>query len=71
MPGHLERHDLAPRAPCAPDEEGRDILYRLAAISDVFLTNKMPSVREKLKTDVDDIRARLLPIERDYAGTAS
>ena len=38
-------------------DEGRDILYRLAAISDVFLTNKMPSVREKLKTDVDDIRA--------------
>ena len=26
-------------------------------ISDVFLTNKMPSVREKLKTDIDDIRA--------------
>ena len=38
-------------------DEGRDILYQLAAISDVFLTNKMPSVREKLKTDVDDIRA--------------
>ena len=38
-------------------DEGRDILYKLAAISDVFLTNKMPSVREKLKTDVDDIRA--------------
>ena len=37
-------------------DEGRDILYRLAAISDVFLTNKMPSVREKLKTDIDDIR---------------
>jgi crotonobetainyl-CoA:carnitine CoA-transferase CaiB-like acyl-CoA transferase len=34
-------------------DEGRDILYQLAAISDVFLTNKMPSVREKLKTDVD------------------
>ena len=38
-------------------DEGREILYRLAAISDVFLTNKMPSVREKLKTDIDDIRA--------------
>jgi crotonobetainyl-CoA:carnitine CoA-transferase CaiB-like acyl-CoA transferase len=38
-------------------DEGRDILYKLAAISDVFLTNKMPSIREKLKTDVDDIRA--------------
>jgi crotonobetainyl-CoA:carnitine CoA-transferase CaiB-like acyl-CoA transferase len=38
-------------------DEGRDILYRLAAISDVFLTNKMPGVRAKLKTDVADIRA--------------
>lgn len=38
-------------------DEGRDILYKLAAISDVFLTNKMPGVRAKLKTDVDDIRA--------------
>src|SRR3954447_5346212 len=34
-------------------DEGREILYQLAAISDVFLTNKMPSVREKLKTDID------------------
>jgi crotonobetainyl-CoA:carnitine CoA-transferase CaiB-like acyl-CoA transferase len=38
-------------------EEGLDILYRLAATCDVFLTNKMPSVRTKLKIDVDDIRA--------------
>ncbi|MDQ1431324.1 MAG: hypothetical protein QOF40_1926 [Actinomycetota bacterium] len=38
-------------------DEGRDILYKLAAISDVFLTNKMPGVRAKLKTDVDDIKA--------------
>jgi len=38
-------------------DEGRDILYQLAAISDVFLTNKMPGVRAKLKTDVADIRA--------------
>jgi crotonobetainyl-CoA:carnitine CoA-transferase CaiB-like acyl-CoA transferase len=37
--------------------EGRDILYRLAAKADVFLTNKMPGVREKLQIDVDDIRA--------------
>src|SRR5262249_57639958 len=36
---------------------GRDILYRLAATSDVFLTNKMAGVRERLKVDVDDIRA--------------
>ena len=38
-------------------EEGLDILYKLAATCDVFLTNKMPSVRTKLKVDVDDIRA--------------
>ncbi|HXY95306.1 MAG TPA: CoA transferase [Acidimicrobiia bacterium] len=38
-------------------DEGLDILYRLAETSDVFLTNKLPSVRTKLKVDVDDIRA--------------
>jgi crotonobetainyl-CoA:carnitine CoA-transferase CaiB-like acyl-CoA transferase len=37
--------------------EGLDILYKLAATSDVFLTNKLPSVRTKLHIDVDDIRA--------------
>src|SRR5207244_5875800 len=37
--------------------DGIDILYRLVATSDVFLTNKLPSVRTKLKLDVDDIRA--------------
>jgi crotonobetainyl-CoA:carnitine CoA-transferase CaiB-like acyl-CoA transferase len=37
--------------------EGLDILYQLAATCDVFLTNKLPSVRTKLKIDVDDIRA--------------
>jgi crotonobetainyl-CoA:carnitine CoA-transferase CaiB-like acyl-CoA transferase len=38
-------------------DDGIDILYRLAASCDVFLTNKLPSVRSKLKIDVDDIRA--------------
>src|SRR5262249_7864742 len=38
-------------------EEGLDILYKLAKTCDVFLTNKLPSVRTKLKIDVDDIRA--------------
>jgi crotonobetainyl-CoA:carnitine CoA-transferase CaiB-like acyl-CoA transferase len=38
-------------------EAGIDILYRLAATCDVFLTNKLPSVRAKLKVDVEDIRA--------------
>jgi crotonobetainyl-CoA:carnitine CoA-transferase CaiB-like acyl-CoA transferase len=38
-------------------DDGLDILYRLAATSDVFLTNKLPSVRRKLRIDVDDVRA--------------
>ncbi|HSA53612.1 MAG TPA: CoA transferase, partial [Yinghuangia sp.] len=38
-------------------EAGREILYRLAATADVFLTNKLPSVRTKLCIDVEDIRA--------------
>jgi crotonobetainyl-CoA:carnitine CoA-transferase CaiB-like acyl-CoA transferase len=37
--------------------EGLDILYKLVATCDVFLTNKLPSVRTKLKVDVQDIRA--------------
>ncbi|TMM17799.1 MAG: CoA transferase [Actinobacteria bacterium] len=38
-------------------EEGLDVLYKLAARSDVFLTNKLPRTRKKLKIDVDEIRA--------------
>jgi crotonobetainyl-CoA:carnitine CoA-transferase CaiB-like acyl-CoA transferase len=38
-------------------DEGREILYQLAGISDVFLTNKMAGVRSKLKIDPEDIRA--------------
>jgi len=37
--------------------EGLDILYKLAGTADLFLTNKLPSVRHKLKIDVEDIRA--------------
>src|SRR3954452_18499277 len=37
--------------------EGLEILYKLAATCDVFLTNKHPGVRSRLKIDVDDIRA--------------
>jgi crotonobetainyl-CoA:carnitine CoA-transferase CaiB-like acyl-CoA transferase len=37
--------------------EGLEILYKLAATSDVFLTNKLPSVRQKLKIGVEEIRA--------------
>src|SRR6478609_1062579 len=38
------------------DEAGLEVLYKIAETCDVFLTNKMPSVRTKLKIDVDDIR---------------
>ncbi len=37
--------------------DGLDILYKLVATSDVFLTNKLPSVREKLHIDVDTVRS--------------
>jgi crotonobetainyl-CoA:carnitine CoA-transferase CaiB-like acyl-CoA transferase len=39
-------------------EDGRELLYRLAETSDVFLTNFLPEARAKLKIDVDDVRAR-------------
>jgi crotonobetainyl-CoA:carnitine CoA-transferase CaiB-like acyl-CoA transferase len=38
-------------------EGGRDILYRLAEKSDVFLTSFLPAVRQRLKIDVEHIRA--------------
>jgi crotonobetainyl-CoA:carnitine CoA-transferase CaiB-like acyl-CoA transferase len=38
--------------------DGLDVLYRLAETSDVFLTNKLPSVRSRLKIDVEHLRAR-------------
>ena len=38
--------------------EGLDVLYRLVDSADVFLTNFLPVVRQKLGIDVDDIRAR-------------
>jgi crotonobetainyl-CoA:carnitine CoA-transferase CaiB-like acyl-CoA transferase len=37
--------------------DGLEILYKLAPSCDIFLTNKLPQVRRKLKIDVDDIRA--------------
>jgi crotonobetainyl-CoA:carnitine CoA-transferase CaiB-like acyl-CoA transferase len=39
-------------------EEGLEVLYELAKTCDVFLTNKLPGVRQKLKIDVDDIQAQ-------------
>jgi crotonobetainyl-CoA:carnitine CoA-transferase CaiB-like acyl-CoA transferase len=38
-------------------EKGLDLIYRLAATSDVFLTNKLPAVRKKLHIELEDIRA--------------
>jgi crotonobetainyl-CoA:carnitine CoA-transferase CaiB-like acyl-CoA transferase len=37
--------------------DGLEILYKLAATSDVFLTNKLPGVRRKLKIGVEEIHA--------------
>ena len=37
--------------------EGLEVLYEIARTSDVFLTNFLPSVRQKLKFDVEHIRA--------------
>jgi crotonobetainyl-CoA:carnitine CoA-transferase CaiB-like acyl-CoA transferase len=37
--------------------DGLDILCRLAATADVFLTNKLPSVREKLGIGLEQLRA--------------
>jgi crotonobetainyl-CoA:carnitine CoA-transferase CaiB-like acyl-CoA transferase len=37
---------------------GRELLYRLVRNADVFTTNYLPGVREKLHIDVDDIRAQ-------------
>jgi crotonobetainyl-CoA:carnitine CoA-transferase CaiB-like acyl-CoA transferase len=37
--------------------DGIAILYKLAATSDVFLTNKLPSVRERLKIGLEQMRA--------------
>jgi crotonobetainyl-CoA:carnitine CoA-transferase CaiB-like acyl-CoA transferase len=37
--------------------KGLEIVYKLAASCDVFLTNKLPAVRKKLHVEIDDIRA--------------
>ncbi len=38
--------------------DGRELIYRLAETSDVFLTNFLPPARKKLEIDVEHIRAR-------------
>lgn len=37
--------------------EGQELLYEIAKTSDVFLTNYLPSVRQKHKFDIEHIRA--------------
>ena len=37
---------------------GRELLYRIAEASDVFLTNFLPDARARLAIDVEDLRAR-------------
>jgi crotonobetainyl-CoA:carnitine CoA-transferase CaiB-like acyl-CoA transferase len=39
-------------------EKGVELVYKLAATCDVFLTNKLPAVRKKLRMEIDDIRAQ-------------
>jgi crotonobetainyl-CoA:carnitine CoA-transferase CaiB-like acyl-CoA transferase len=38
-------------------DEGRDVLLKLAATCDVFVTSYLPHVRRSLRIEVDDIRA--------------
>src|SRR2546427_8151594 len=37
-------------------DDGRDLLYRLVARTDVFLTNFLPDARERLRITFDDLR---------------
>lgn len=37
--------------------EGRDLVYQLSTTADVFLTNYLPAARQKLRIDVEHIRA--------------
>ncbi len=38
-------------------DEGLNLVHELAATSDVFLTNKLPAVRKRLRIEAEDIRA--------------
>jgi crotonobetainyl-CoA:carnitine CoA-transferase CaiB-like acyl-CoA transferase len=38
-------------------EEGRELIYEIAKTCDVFLTNYLPAARQKLKMDIEHIRA--------------
>ena len=38
-------------------DDGLEILHKLVATSDIFLTNKLPGVRKKLKIGLEEVRA--------------
>ena len=38
-------------------DKGVELVYKLAATCDVFLTNKLPGVRKRLRMEIEDIRA--------------
>ncbi|HYP64448.1 MAG TPA: CoA transferase, partial [Acidocella sp.] len=38
-------------------QEGQQVIYELAKTADVFLTNYLPAQRQKLKLDIEHIRA--------------
>jgi crotonobetainyl-CoA:carnitine CoA-transferase CaiB-like acyl-CoA transferase len=40
------------------DADGLEVLYEIARTCDVFLTNFLPDARQRLRIDVDDIRAQ-------------
>ncbi len=39
-------------------DEGRELLYKLVEVSDVFLTSFLPATRQRLGIDVEHVRAR-------------
>lgn len=55
---HIFNHGKRCAAINLKHERGREALLRLAERSDVFLTSFLSGVRQRLRIDVDDIRAR-------------
>ena len=54
-------------------DEGRRILYQIARSADVFLTNYLPNKRQKMKFDVEHIRAvnpNIIYAQYQYGGLA-
>lgn len=52
-------------------QEGRDLLMKIVATADVFLTNFRPAARKKLRIDVDDVRQhndRIIYVRGSAAG---